>query len=312
MTASVSARRGWHDLPEPVRDLVERELGGAVRRSLWQTPEFGGAIAARLELENGGRAFVKALPADSPRAGGYRAEAAVTARLPGTAPVPRLLSFVDDAWLVLALADFDGTRPVLRPGSPDLSAVLATFGALGRTLTPCPLPDVPAALDDLGPLLRGWREIAARPPDDLDPWAVRNLGSLVALETSWHPWAAGDTLLHNGIEPDSLVRTGPGRVLVTNWRYPARGAGWLDLVTLVPHLLDAGHAPADVDRLLRGRPVLSGVPGWAVTAFGVALAGYTEHAGRLPEPPATTGVRARQRRLAAATLRWLAHRTRWS
>ncbi|MFD5249248.1 aminoglycoside phosphotransferase [Amycolatopsis sp. NPDC058340] len=308
----VSARLGWHDLPSATRDAVERELGSMVRRSLWQTPEFDGGVSARLELERGHRwVFLKAIPAGSPRAGGYRTEAAIARRLPPEAPTPKLLSFVDGEWLVLVFADFDGTRPNLRPGSPDLSAVLATFGALGRTLTPCPLPDVPDALDDLGPLLRGWRELAKERPGDLDGWAVRNLDRLVQLETSWHPWSAGDTLLHNDIQPEYLVRTGPGRVLVTNWRYPARGAGWLDLVALVPYLLDAGHEPADVDRLLRRRPVLTGVPVWAVTAFGVALAGHAERACRLPEPPATTGVRAAQRRLAGAMREWLAYRTHW-
>jgi hypothetical protein len=221
------------------------------------------------------------------------------------------LSLVEDDWLVLAFSDLEGTRPNLRPGSPDLSAVMATFGALGRTLTPSPLPEVPDALDDLGPLLRGWRELRADPPPDLDEWSARHLESLAALEGSWHPWAAGDTLLHNDIQPENLVRTGPGRVLVTNWRYPAKGAGWLDLVALVPHLLDAGHEPADVDRLIRRRPALAGVPVWAVTAFGVALAGHAERSCRLPEPPATRGVRATQRRLAAATREWVAHRTRW-
>jgi hypothetical protein len=309
MALPVSPRLGWHDLPSATRDTVERELGSVVRRSLWQTPEFDGGVAARLELERGRRwVFLKALPAGSPRAGGYRTEAAIAKRLPDAAPVPELLSFVDSDWLVLAFADFDGTRPNLRPGSP----VLATFGALGRTLTPCPLAEVPDALDDLGPLLRGWQELAKEPPDDLDDWAARNLDGLLELETSWHPWAAGETLLHNDIQPENLVRTGPGRVLVTNWRYPARGAGWLDLIALVPHLLDAGHEPADVDRLLRQRPALTGIPAWAVTAFGVALAGHAERAGRLPEPPATTGVRAAQRRLAAAMRGWLAHRRHWT
>lgn len=315
MTLSVRradpARQGWQDLPEPIRAEVEAGLRSQVVRSLRQSPEFEGAICVRLELADGRWVFAKALPAQSPRVGNYHAERLVSEGLPSAAPVPGLLVTVDADWLVLVFSDIEGTRPKLRPGSPDLSAVFTTLGALSRTLTPCPLPHVPAAVDDLGPLLRGWTELRADPPADLDPWAERHLESLVALETSWHPWAAGDTLLHNDLHPGNLVVSGPGRVLAINWRYPARGAAWLDLVALVPHLLLAGHEPADVDRLLRRRPALTGVPLWAVTAYIVALAGHAERASRLPEPPATSGVRSGQRRLAEATRALVAHRTRW-
>src|SRR5207237_423258 len=82
-------------------------------------------------------------------------------------------------------------QPNLRPGSPDLAAVLAALGSAARTLTPCPLPDAPGVLDDLGPLLRGWTSLAAATPEDLDPWARRHLDSLAAMETAWHPWADG-------------------------------------------------------------------------------------------------------------------------
>jgi hypothetical protein len=305
-------RAGWLELPASCRAAVERNLGAGVVHSLRQTPEFDGGIVTRLQLDDGRWVYLKALPADSPRAGSYHAEADVTARLPQAAPVPRLLSAVRGEWVVLVFSDLEGTRPKLRPGSPDLSAVFTTMGALARTLTPCPIEAAPDALDDLGPLLRGWHEVCADPPEDLDDWSLRNLDSLVALETAWHPWAAGDTLLHNDLHPGNLVRTGPGRVVAVGWRYPARGAAWLDLVSLVPHLLVEGNEPADIDRLLRRRPALRGVPAWAVTGFGVALAGHAERTCRLPAPPGAAGVRAYQRSLAAVTRRWLAHRTHWS
>ncbi|GAA1993742.1 hypothetical protein GCM10009754_86340 [Amycolatopsis minnesotensis] len=305
------AHASWQDLPLPVRAAVERNIGAKVVRSLRQTPEFDGGLAARLVLEGGNRVFVKALPADNPRVGGYRAEADVMSFLPENAPVPRLMSTVDGEWLALVFSDIEGTSPRLRPGSPELSGVLTALGALSRTLTPCPVPGAPDALEDLGPLLRGWSELSADLPDDLGDWAVRNLESLLALESSWHPWAAGDTLLHNDLRPGNLVVGGPGRVQVVNWRYPARGAAWLDLVSLVPYMLAAGHEPAGVDRLLKRRPVLAGVPAWAVTAYGVALAGHYERVSRLPEPPATSGVRVDQQRLAAVTTAWLKHRTGW-
>jgi hypothetical protein len=283
-----------------------------VVRSLGQQPEFDGGIAARLSLADGRWVFLKGLPADAVQIGEYRAEARISSELPEAAPVSPLLATVDGEWLVLVFADVDGTHPRLRPGSPELSRVLTTMGALARTLTPCPLADVPEALEDLGPLLRGWREIKRDPPSDLDEWSSRNLDSLAAMETSWHPWAHGDTLLHNNLHPESFVVYGPGQVRVVNWRYPVRGAAWLDLVSLAPHLLVAGHEPRDVDKLINQRPVLAEVPAWAVTAFGVALAGHAERTSRLPDTPRKPGIRAQQAQLASATRAWIKRRTRWT
>jgi hypothetical protein len=313
MTVSVPARGrlSWPDLPVSTRAAVEAGLGSPVARALRQTPEYGGGIATRLQLADGRWVFAKALPESSPRRAGYQAEAKVAAALPDVPQIPRLLSTVDGGWLVLVFSDIEGTRPKLGPGSPELSAVLTALGALARSLTPCPLPKVADAVDDIGPILHGWRELAADPPRDLDDWAARNLSRLAGLETSWHPWANGNTLLHNDLHPGNLVVAGPGRVQVVNWRYPARGAAWLDLVSLAPHMLDAGLEPGALDRLLSRRPVLADVPDHAVTGFAAALAGHAERGSRLPEPPGTTGLREQQRRLAAVTRRWLTHRTRW-
>jgi hypothetical protein len=63
--------------------------------------------------------------------------------------------------------------------------------------------------------------------------------------------------------------------------------------------------------LIQQRPALAEVPLWAVTAFGVALAGHAERTSRLPETSRTPGIRAHQAQLAAATRRWIQRRTRW-
>lgn len=274
-------------------------------RSLWQEPEFPGGIAARIELRGGWWVYVQALPTGHPRAGDYYAEALTSDKLGGRGPIPELLSVVDGAWLALAYTDVAGTRPRLRPGSADITAVFTALGSLARTMTPCPLPDVPAALDRLDARLSGWRGIRAQPPPGLDDWSARYVEDLAALETSWQPWAGGDTLLHGELSPANLVLAGRGKVLVTGWRYPMRGAAWLDLLSLVPYLLAAGHEPRSVDRLLRRRSALAGVPAWAVTAFGVALAG----AATLRECGAE---RERGIALAEPLRQWVAHRTRWS
>lgn len=301
----------WAQLPERVREAVHRALGADVLVSRRQGGELVGGVLTRLQLSNGRWVFAKALPASHPMIGLYRAEAEVSAHLPADAPVPQLLSIVDDEWLVLVFTDIDGTKPNLRPGSPELGGVLASLGRLARTLTPSPLANAPGVLDDLAPLLRGWQELQARPEVELDPWAREHLDSLVALESAWHPWADGNTLLHNDIRAETMVRIGPARVLVVDWCYPARGAAWLDTASLVPQLIMAGHAVAKAERLVLRRPELVDVPAWAITGFATALAGHWERSARLPEQAGVRGQRNHQARAAAAALRWVAHRTRW-
>jgi hypothetical protein len=317
MTALVDGARvsrpGWHEVPEPVRVTVQQRLGAPVAKTVGCSGGFTLGVASRLVLTDGRRVFVKGMPAAHALAGTYRAEAAVLTRLPEQVPAPRLLRVVDGEWIVLVLEDIDGMQPSLRPGSPDLAAVLAALGTAARTLTPCPLPDAPGVLDDLGPLLRGWTSLSAAPPENLDPWARRHLDSLAAMETAWHPWAEGDTLLHNDVRPDNMIRrVGNGRTVVVDWAYPSRGAAWLDTAALVPQLIMARHRPADAERLVLARPALAGVPAWAVTGFAAALAGHWELSSRLPEPHGSHGLRAYQARAAAAALAWLAHRTRWA
>lgn len=308
-----AARPSWPELPGEARATVEAKLGSPVVKAFGQAGGFTPGVASRLVLANGRRVFVKALPGEHPLSGGYRAESALAARLPERAPTSRLLFAVDADWTVLVFDDIDGREPNLRPGSPDTAAVLAALGALARAGTPCPIREMPSVLTDLGPLLRGWCSLRAAPPLDLDDWSARNLDSLVAMESAWLPWADGNTLVHNEIRPDNLIRrTADGQVLVVDWSYPCRGAAWLDTAALVPHLLLAGHSAADAERMILRRPLLSGVPAWAVTGFAAATAGYWELSSRLPEPDGALGLRRFQARAAAATRRWLQHRTRWT
>ena len=305
-------RPTWSDVPGRVREVIEHRVGAPVVKALSQAGGFTLGLASRLVLADGRRVFVKGLPSDHPLAGTYRAEASVVSRLPENAPSPRLLSVVEGQWIALVLTDVDGGEPNLRPGSPDLAATLSALGSASRTLTPCPLADVPSVLDDLAPLLTGWRSLRTAAPGDLGAWEADHLDSLVAMESAWQPWAEGDTLLHNDLRVDNMIRrVEDGRVLVVDWSYPSRGASWLDTVTMIPQLIMAGHAPADAERLVLGRPVLSGVPAWAVTGFATALAGRWELSRRLPEPTGSHGLRAYQTRAAAAALSWVAHRTGW-
>lgn len=301
-------RPEWTDLPIGVRHAVEAETGAVVRQALRQPPRFTHGLGALLELGDGRRLFVKGVPESHPRAGRIRREAEVAGRLDPSVPTPRLLSLVDDEWVLLLFDAVEGTRPVLRPGSADIAAVLSMLGSLHRRTSPAPVLDAPEVLAYFTSRGTGWAW--AHGASDLDPWVRRNLDALITVETAWHPWAAGDCLLHNDIRPDTMIRRNDGRVVLVDWSTAIRGAAWLDVAGLVPHLILAGHHPGNAERLVASRRVLGRIPGWALTGYATALAALFDTASRQAEQPGYSGLRDFQREIADAALTWVRHRTR--
>ena len=106
-------RLHWPAIPAQLRAEVERQLGGRVTEAVTQLGGFSPGVAARLRLDNGQRAFVKAVGQINPESPGiHRAEARIAAALPDGTPAPRLLGTVDaDGWVILILADIEGRMP---------------------------------------------------------------------------------------------------------------------------------------------------------------------------------------------------------
>lgn len=313
LSETIQDRPGWGGVPFVVQIVLEQRLGTQVASWTSQSGGYSTALVSRLELTDGGRVFVKGVPVGHPLERAYAAEAQIAAVLPEDAPVPLLLGTVDDEWFLLVFEDIEGREPDLRPGSDDLEAVLEAIAELHDVLTPAPVMGLPPASKAFGRLLTSWSKLAARPPYDLDNWAWHNLDKLVAMESAWLPWSDGETMLHTDLRPDNLVRRdSDGRVFVVDWAQACRGAPWLDLAGLVPHLVRAGHSPGEAEQLVLHGQVMAGVPAWAVTGFAVALAGFWSAASRQPEPQGALGLRDFQAESAAAALSWVAHRTRWA
>jgi hypothetical protein len=305
-------RPGWGGVPFVVQIVLEQRLGTQVANSTSQTSGYADGLASRLDLTDGGRVFVKGVPAGHPLLATYQAEAHAAAALPEGIPAPLLLGTVDDEWFLLVFEDIDGRHPDLRPGSTDVPALLYSIDTMRTLLTPCPLPGLPSAEAALGPRLSGWRHLNARPPHDLDPWVRRNLDNLVAMESAWRPWSGGDTMLHMDLRPDKvLIRREDGRAMVVDWAHSVRGAPWLELANLVPHLIAAGHPPVDAERAVLHGPAMFDVPAWALTGYAVAVAGHWEASSHEPTPLGAHGLREFQATIAAAALAWVAHRTKW-
>jgi aminoglycoside phosphotransferase (APT) family kinase protein len=309
-------RLAWADAPGWLRGEVEQRLGGRVVEAVTQPSGFSPGLAVRVRLDDGRRAFVKAVGAepnpDSP--GIHRSEARTMAVLPRSAPAPRMLWSLDrDGWVALAFEDVDGAHPTL-PWRPDeLARVLAMVADLAAALTPAP-PGLPTVAERLRDSFVGWRRLAAASAagdDDLaglDPWAARHLRRLADLEAGWPRAMRGPTLLHADLRADNLLLT-PTRVVAVDWPWACVGAAWVDLLLLLPSVTMQGGP--DPEPTFAAHPVAAGADPEAVTTTLAALAGFLVGGSRLPPPPGLPTLRSFQLGQGLVALDWLRRRTGW-
>jgi aminoglycoside phosphotransferase (APT) family kinase protein len=309
-------RLDWADAPAWLREEVETRLGGRVAEAVTQPAGFSPGIAARLRLDDGRRAFVKAVgPEPNPDSPGiHRAEARTMAALPRSAPAPAFRWSLDrGGWVALGFEDVDGAHPALpwRPGP--LRRVLDMVAGMAAALTPAPAGFPPVA-DRLADSFGGWRRLAAAHAagDDLaglDPWAVRHLDRLAGLEAGWPAAAEGSTLLHCDLRADNLLLT-PTRVVAVDWPWACVGAAWVDLLLLLPSVAMQGGP--DPEPTFGAHPLAAGADPRAVTATLAAMAGFLVEMSRLPPPPGLPTLRAFQGGQGVVALDWLRRRTGWA
>ncbi|MEU8803992.1 aminoglycoside phosphotransferase family protein [Spirillospora sp. NPDC048819] len=308
MDAAPHGRLPWEGTPAHVRADVEGLLGARVIDAATQPGGFSPGVAARLRLDDGRRAFVKiAGPEPNPDTSAlHRAEARISAALPASAPVPRLLgSFDRDGWVTLVFEDVDGRHPREPWDAAELDRVLGALGELASAMTPAPI-DAPTAAERFGAVFRGWRLLTAGEDlTGLDPWVRRNLTRLAALEDAWEEASAGPALAHADLRADNLLLTAD-RVVVVDWPWACLAAPWFDLVTTLPSIrMQGGPPPAGV---FAAHPVARHADDAAVTSVLAALAGYFVRSGRQPPPPGLPTLRAFQKAQGDAALDWLRRR----
>jgi aminoglycoside phosphotransferase (APT) family kinase protein len=305
-------RLPWTAIPAQLRAEVSGQLGGTVIAARTQPGGFSPGVAARLVLDNGRRAFVKAVGdanPDSPDI--HREEARIAAALPPATPAPRLLSFLDsDGWVILVLEDIEGRTPAMPWRPAELDRVLAAMADLAGALTPAPI-DAPSVADRLTGFGHGWRELARSGPagtGGLEPWATARFEDLIDLESRWADAAAGMSLIHADIRADNVLLTGD-RVVFVDWPWASRAASWLDLVAMLPSIaMQGGPAP---EQIMARHPVGRGADPDAVTSVVAMLAGSFLWLGGRPDPPGLPTLRAFQRAQGQVALTWLRERTGW-
>jgi hypothetical protein len=308
MTTATGVRIGWRDLPAHVRTALEAVIGGPVVSAESQPGGFSPGTADRVVTADGRRAFVKAISwaqnAYAPDL--HRREAAISAALPASAPVPRLLGSYDDGeWVALVLEDVDGRHPHTPWVPGELTAVLSALTDLAAALTPAPLPGLPTAAQRLGHDFAGWRRLAADPPAGLDPWAAAHLAELRAAADRGITAMTGDTLVHGDLRADNLLLRPDGSVVIVDWPWACTGPDWLDTVLLSINVRLFG---GDAERVLADLAARTGAdPRWFTDVLAGA-AGYFLDAARGPTPVGLPTLRGFQRAQGDALLPWLRDR----
>ena len=295
----------WEALPASVRDAVETGLGTKVVGATTQPGGMSPGVAARLELADGNRAFVKAVGSEpNPYSPGmHRREAEVAAALPAEAPAPRLLFAHDDGnWVALVFEDVEGHEPAV-PWRPDeLERVLAALTDLAEALTPAPVA-APTAADYLAELFGGWSQLAQQGgAEGVDPWATARLDELARLEAGWAEASIGETLLHADVRSDNVLLT-EERVVFVDWPHACLGAAWLDLAGFLPSLaMQGGPRPWEV---FEAHPLGRNAPRERVLPLIAAFAGFFVQRSTLPPPPGLATLREFQHAQGVEALAWL-------
>jgi hypothetical protein len=308
------SRLPWRELPPPVREAIERAAGQPIVGVAERFGGFSPGVAARLDLADRTRRFVKAtsteLNPDSYRI--YEMEAVIAGALPATVPAPRLLDRVTaGSWIALLFEYVPGRTPREPWDGQELHAVLDLLAELPGLLTPSPVV-APSVAEQFGQSFQGWRRLheERRPLTGRLPygdWIDRNLAGLAELEAGWADAAAGDSLVHADLRADNLLIDG-GRVWVLDWPWACRAQPWFDLLGMLPSVVMQGGPPAQ--RIAAEHPVFAGAEPDAVTAVLAALIGFFLRQSLQPAPPGLPTLRAFQRALGVAGLPWLMQRMR--
>ncbi|HEX2498133.1 MAG TPA: phosphotransferase [Actinomycetes bacterium] len=308
--ATGSRRIAWSGLPAEVAAGIEARLGCVVVRAVSQPGGFSEGLAARVELADGRRAFVKAADSTRSRSVGefHRREIGISAALPPRTPAPRLLDSLDDGvWVALMFEDVDGTPPAQPWRSDHLGRVLAAVTDLAECLTPAPPIDVALARPRLG----GWSAFG----DDrtatgglaaIAPWAFARLDALRALESRFDEVTSGTTLVHGDPYAFNLLLTAE-RVVFVDWPHAWIGPAHADLVMLLASLPLSGIDP---EPIAARHPLLAQVGRGELDALVALNAGFLLHGACSSGPTADPNLVRMMTALGLSSLRWLSARLR--
>ena len=212
--------------------------------------------------------------------------------------------------MALFLREIDGHTPRLPWTEGGLQRVVEAIEALVELLTPAPF-----LAETFGQRHRqaftGWQGMGAGlrrragTGDGVDPWVLRHLKELFALERRFGQAATGTTLLHSDLRADNIVVT-KDRVFFVDWPGACIGAGWVDLVGFLPSVAMQGEPPPW--KVFDPSPLTRGADESAVNSVLAALTRYFVGSALKPPPPGLSTLRPFQRAQGIGARAWLKHR----
>jgi len=305
-----SPRIGWAELPGRVQAGIERVLGSSVVEAAGQRGGFSPGTADRVLTAAGRRAFVKAVSAhqNEHSPGIHRKEAAVAAALPAGLPTPSLIGIYDDGkWVALVLSDVEGRHPHIPWHSVEIHLVLDALLTIAGTPLPAELSRLPRLEAELADPFRGWTRLRSNPPEDCDPWILRNLGTLERLAERGLQDVAGGSLVHTDVRADNIIITATGGAVLVDWPWAAVGAPWVDALTVLVNVR-VFDSSFDADALLASHEVFTPATTANVNGFLSGLAAFFVDGARQPPPPGLPTLRAFQQKQGDAVIHWLRDR----
>jgi aminoglycoside phosphotransferase (APT) family kinase protein len=302
-----TARRlEWAHLPPSVRAAVEQRCGAPVASAASQNGGFTPGFASVLVCEDGSRHFVKAASTKAQRmfADAYREEVRKLAALPAGAPAPRLLWSEDvDDWFVLSTEYVDARAP-RRPWRHDeLRQCLDMLADAAALLTPPPAElELPHATEEFAAWPAFWDVLRVNHPE------LAHADEAAGLAARYAEAMAGQTVVHTDVRDDNILLTTDGRALLCDWNWPFVGAAWLDSLFL---LIGPRGDGLDVEQVIAGHPLLSGVPPEEVDVVLALITGYFLKSADDPVPPTSPFIRDVQRWQGEVCWDWLRERRSW-
>ncbi|WP_350276727.1 phosphotransferase [Kribbella sp. HUAS MG21] len=260
--SATSARPEWNALPSALHEALADALGtrvASVARPV--SSGFTGGFAARAELGDGRRVFIKAAPRGLHAYDAYQREAEVVPQLPGAVRAPAIVTTarVDD-WFAVVSEWIDGRMPGTPWTEEDFTRATAACEAMAEALRPSPLAGLKPFVQLIGEdmkvpaqILAGERQLPTR----LQEWVPRILPELAELVTLAPEALTGDTATHSDLRPDNLLIDTAGVCWTVDWNWLTLGPRWVDWVGLLPM---AQHHGIDTFTAITRNPLTADVP----------------------------------------------------
>ncbi len=312
--SATSSRPGWESLPPALREALAVALGTQLTSvSTPVSTGFTGGFAARAQLADGRRVFIKAAGEGQHAYEAYQREAEVVPQLPKAVQAPTIITTAHaDSWFAVVSEWVEGRMPGAPWTVEDFGLVTAACEQLAEALQPSPLDGLSKfadlVADDVerpAQILAGEREM----PKGLQGWLPGVLPEIAELVKLAPEALAGDSAAHSDLRPDNILIDNDGTCWTIDWNWLTLGPRWVDWVGLLPI---AQHQGIDTFSAITRSPLTADVPKDHLDCLVAVIAAYMMKNTEAPPPPGCTpALREHQRLYAWTFLDWLAVRRNW-